>query len=380
MGNSKGTKAGFGSVRKLPSGRFQARYDGPNGRTHNAPITFTSKTDADAWLATMRADIVRDAWLPAPKGKSLTFAEYATGWLDNRTLRPRTISHYRLILDSHLLPIFGPVPLKAITADLVARWHSGMGTRTPTMRAHAYGLLRTILTGAVQDRHIDYNPAHIRGAGNSVRVHKPRPATLDELTALTEAMPERHRLMVVLAAWCALRYGEVTELRRGDIDVRGEVIRVRRAVVQVDGKMTIGLPKSVAGIRDVAIPPHLMPMVRDHLATFISGGWDGLLFPAADGVSNLTPATFHGKKPTQRNPKGYGFYYAREVAGRPDLRFHDLRHTGAVLAASTGATLAELMGRLGHSSPGAAMRYQHAAAGRDRAVAVALSALVAGDK
>jgi Phage integrase family len=71
------------------------------------------------------------------------------------------------------------------------------------------------------------------------------------------------------------------------------------------------------------------------------------------------------------HPRTFGkaFDKARAAAGRPDLHFHDLRHTGAVLAAQTGATLAELMARLGHSTPGAAMRYQHAAADRDRAIA-----------
>jgi integrase len=64
------------------------------------------------------------------------------------------------------------------------------------------------------------------------------------------------------------------------------------------------------------------------------------------------------------------------AAGRPDARWHDLRHTGAVLAAQTGASLAELMGRLGHSTPGAALIYQHAAAGRDAQIAAALSRLV----
>jgi integrase len=73
------------------------------------------------------------------------------------------------------------------------------------------------------------------------------------------------------------------------------------------------------------------------------------------------------------------FYPAREAAARPDLRFHDLRHTGAVLAASTGATLAESMARLGHSTPGAAMRYQHAAQDRDKVIAAALSKLVTGN-
>ncbi len=63
----------------------------------------------------------------------------------------------------------------------------------------------------------------------------------------------------------------------------------------------------------------------------------------------------------------------RRAAGRPDLRFHDLRHTGATMAAASGATLADLMHRLGHSTPQAAMIYQHATADRDAAIAAALS-------
>jgi integrase len=92
-------------------------------------------------------------------------------------------------------------------------------------------------------------------------------------------------------------------------------------------------------------------------------GQDSLLFPAESG-DHLQPSTLYRH-----------YYKARAAAGRPDLRFHDLRHSGAVLAAQSGATLAELMARLGHSSPAAAMRYQHAAAGRDRAIAEALSRL-----
>ena len=105
-----------------------------------------------------------------------------------------------------------------------------------------------------------------------------------------------------------------------------------------------------------------MPAVRDAPAR-VGAGRDGLLFPAAhDPAAHMRPATLYKV-----------FYPAREAAGRPDLRFHDLRHTGAVLAASTGATLAELMARLGHSTPGAAMRYQHAAKGRDAEIAALLS-------
>ena len=114
------------------------------------------------------------------------------------------------------------------------------------------------------------------------------------------------------------------------------------------------------------IPPHLLPLVQAHLTNHVADDREGLLFPAAgDPTKHLAPATFYRV-----------FYKARDHANRPDLRFHDLRHTGAVLAASTGATLAELMARLGHSTAGAAMRYQHAAQDRDKVIATALSALV----
>jgi len=69
---------------------------------------------------------------------------------------------------------------------------------------------------------------------------------------------------------------------------------------------------------------------------------------------------------------------ARAGAGRPDLRFHDLRHTGAVLAAQEGATLAELQARLGHTTPAAAMIYQHAASEPDKLLAERLSRRATG--
>jgi integrase len=139
-------------------------------------------------------------------------------------------------------------------------------------------------------------------------------------------------------------------------------------VVRTEGGKVAKDPKSEAGKRPVAIPPHLMPAVRDHLRDHAAPGRSGLMFPAAQKGDQLAPSSL------------YRVYYpAREKAGRPDLRFHDLRHTGAVLAASTGATLAELMARLGHSTPGAALRYQHAAAGRDRVIANALSELATGN-
>jgi integrase len=370
-------RGAFGTAHKLPSGRYRAMYHGPDGRRHSAPQTFVTERDARGWLSLRQSEIIRKAWLPpdgellgadnSPKAK-LTLADYAEQWLSQRDLKPRTRGHYRKLLDQHILPPLGNIALASITVDDVRGWHTATLTGAPTLRAHAYGLLRAILATAVGDQKIPYSPCTIRGAGSARRAITIRPASIDELTKLVDAMPPRYQCMVLLAAWCAMRYGEITELRRKDIDLDEAVIRIRRGVVNVrdGGGYQVGTPKSLAGVRDVAIPPHLLPAIRNHLVYHTAPGAGSLLFPADHG-GHLHPATL--ERP---------FFKARDAAGRPDLRFHDLRHTGAVLAAQTGATLAELMARLGHSSVGAALRYQHVGRGRDQAIAEALSKM-AGD-
>jgi integrase len=365
----------FGSIRKLPSGRFQASYKAPDGKRHAAPMTFDSRQYADAWLAGIRTDIQRDRWLPPNQdhdpeiaASAPDFGDYAASWLAGRDLSPSTRLLYENTLRKQLLPAFEDVPLTAITPAAVRDWHAKLRTETgPTQRARAYSLLRTILGTAVTNDMIPANPCRIRGAGSVKRARDIRPASLAELEALAAAMPPRYRLMVLLAAWCALRFGELGELRRADIDVKEGVVHVRRGVVRAGGGPVVKGPKSQAGRRDVNIPPHLMPAVRDHLARHTRPGQDALLFPAVHGTGHMNPATLR-----------WAYHPAREAAGRPDLRFHDLRHTGAVLAAATGATLAELMARLGHSTVSAAMRYQHASADRDKVIAAALSDLAAG--
>jgi integrase len=330
-------------------------------------VTFVTKSEARGWLSLQHAEITRKAWAPPQMTPSavVTFGSYAEGWLAQRDLKPRSREHYRKLLDQHLLEAFGPTALTSITPESVRSWHAGTGGRTPTLRAHCYGLLRTILATAVGDGLIAANPCHIKGAGTTKRAITIRPLTLPELAKLTQAMPDRYQAMILLASWCALRFGELTALRRRDVEIdmdagRG-VIHVERGVVRAAGGFVVGPPKSDAGRRRVAIPPHLLEAVQGHLANLVGPDDDDLLFAAHHG-GHLAPSTLNRH-----------FYAARQVAGRPDLRFHDLRHTGAVLAAATGASLAELMGRLGHGTPQAALRYQHVAADRDQAIAERLS-------
>lgn len=381
------SRRSFGRLRKCqPSGRWQASYVGPDDRLYKAPATFGAKVDAEAWLTDRRREIDRELWSPPAtaeqrqaarrtKKAAEKFNTYAERWVKTRTvkgrpLRPRTVAHYNQMLNDHILPTFGKKPVRDITMQQVDHWYAKTLTDRPTMRAHAYSLLRTILeTARTRDRMIEINPCLVRGAGTADRKIKPKPAKLEQLDTITAAMPDHYRLMVPLAAWCALRFGELVELRRADIDLTDSVVKIQRAAVRVDGGWIVGDPKSDAGVRDVAIPPHILPAVKEHLAQHVGKAADSLLFPAKISGGHLQPSTL------QRH-----FYRARTAAKRPDLRWHDLRHSGAVMAAQAGATLAELMARLGHSSPQAAMRYQHAAEGRDRAIAARMSTLATAPK
>jgi integrase len=369
---AKNQRRSFGKIRKLPSGRFQASYVGPDLNRHTAPSTFEARIDAEEWCAARRREIMGDEWQP-PKVRAhrITLDTYATSWLATRTtpkgepIKRRTRSHYRYLLDMHILPTFGTLPLRSITPAMVRAWHAGLAD-TPSVRAHSYALLNAILRTAVTDDEVTKNPCQIRGASKTTRVKEIRPATIDELAAITAAMPDRMRLAIQLSAWCALRFGEVTELRRRDVDVKAGVLHIRRGVVRDNGEVIVDRPKSAAGVRDIAIPPHVLPMVRQHLLDHAQIGQDGLLFyaPTTGGQLPHSSLEWHWRR-------------ARRDAGRDDLTLHGLRHTGATMAAQAGATIKELMARLGHATPDMAMRYQHETAERDRALAERLSRMAA---
>lgn len=356
-------KRGFGRLRALPSGRYQAAYIGPDGNLHKAPHTFPEEFQAEGWLADERRKIDLGTWGAVESSDGITLRAYADRWIGQRQLRPRTEQHYRSMLNRLILPELGDVKLVKLTPAKVREWHAALGSKHPTRNAHAYSLLHAICATAVQDEVLDANPCRIRAAMQTKRrrdVEVLTPALVDKLAA---KMPAELRASVILAAWCGLRWGETSELRRKDILDDCSVLRIRRAVTYRSGKFYVGEPKTAAGVRDVAVPPHIRPVIKAHLKNHVGKDGDALLFPDDDGT--------HLRADVYRTP----WEKAREAIGKPTLRVHDLRHVGAVLAAQSGATTAELMHRLGHTTPVMALRYQHVAEGRDAEIAERLSKL-----
>jgi integrase len=367
MVGTKGRR-GWGWIRQLPSKKFQASYVGPDMVRHKAHRTYTSRMDAEHWLADERRKIERDEWVPPAqrvaenKAKAVTIAEYAKIWVQHRNLKPRTRSAYGDIIRLHFGRV-GKVPLRNLTSEAVRAWYGSLGTEHPRRNSHAYGLLHAVLTTAVTDGLIAANPCNIPRVMNPPRKRDPIILSVPEVAALAEAIePERLKALVLLSAWCGVRWGEVSELRRKDVGKNCEILYVSRAVTRRDGIYRVDTPKSGKG-RAVVIPPHIRGDVKNHLAHHVTKDPEALLFPAASG-GHMNDRVFSREY----------FAHALKAIGREGVRVHDMRHFAGTMTARVG-NVVESMQRLGHSTAKASLIYQSVVSGRDVEIAEALSRL-----
>jgi integrase len=323
----------------------------------------------------------------------------------------------------HINPYLGGVPLSRLSTPMIRDWraqllHSGVSV---SMAAKAYRLLRSILATAVEeDKILARNPCRVRGAGMERAPERPvlTVAQVFELAELVGRRPignirrlphgfyrlryqwhgtmhtaadihpsrqiaeatlwamgrdgradcdhdRRYRALVLLATFASLRWGEATALRRCDLDLAASIVRVHAAYAERStGELVLGPPKSRAARRIVGIPSSIIPALREHLALFVGPEADALLFPGAKG-GPLRRSNFN---------KMSAWPHAVRAIGAKGLHFHDLRHTGNHFAAASGASLKDLMIRMGHDSERAAIIYQHEARGADLAITSAIDA------
>lgn len=355
-----------GTFRRLPSGRWQVRYTGPDGMRRTMDRTFRTKADAEAEFSLVLGQMLSGRWIN-PDLALVTVAVYAKRWIAERAgLSQRTRELYSTLLRRHVAPYLGGVQLRRLTAEHVRNWRqnridAGVG---PSTVAKSYRLLRAVCATAVDDELLHRNPCRIRGAGAEHATERPV-LTLTEVMLLADCIDPRLRLMVLLAVFGSLRWGELLGLTREDIDLNAMTVQVRRAVAEVGGQLVIKMPKTVAGRRVVALPVVMRDEITRHLDEFAEPGPSGRVIVGEKGA---TPRRAHFVKKWSA---------AKEAAGvAPSVHFHDLRHTGNHFAASSGASTRELMSRMGHASMRAAIIYQHATAHRDRAIANAMDRLV----
>jgi integrase len=312
MGSRRATaKRVFGEISRLPSGRFRARDTGPDANRHSAPLTYVAGIDAEGWLVEQERLISRGEWRPPARQvreAPLVLGEYAAVVVGCRRLRPATAALYAKLLRLTILPTWANRLLGDISSAEISAWYAGMRT-TPTQQANAYGLLESIFKDAVEEGLVEANPCRVKAGGQKQRAREIDVLTVDQLNRYLAAVPEARRVPLLLAGWCGLRSDEVRGLRVRDLDLDAGVVHVRQAVVRLKGQLLIGPPKTNAGIRSVAIPPHLLPAWRAWAAQQPTRGRDALQFPAGDGHSPLNDSVLraaHDKgKGSHRHASAY---------------------------------------------------------------------------
>jgi integrase len=362
-----GTKSRqFGTVRKLPSGRYQARYRGPDGQLRSAPHTFIRKTDATRWLTFKETEIRRGDWID-PLAARTPFADFAEAWVEERpNLRPKTRELYRYLLRAHILPAFRSYTVSAIAEADVRRWRRGLVSAevSEVTAAKAYRLLKAILNTALDDGLIRRNPCRVKGASQEASPERPV-LTIAQVYQLASAVDQRYRMLILLAAFGSLRWGEVTALRRSDIDVESGAVQVERQLVEArGGGFAFTAPKSAAGKRVVYVPATIAGELRSHLDEFTGKAADALVFTSTRG----RPIRHSHFRQRVWRP-------ATDALGMTGVHVHDLRHMGNILSAAAGASLRELMDRMGHASTRAALIYLHGSDERQRKIASNLDEL-----
>lgn len=359
----KQTRTAFGSLTRLDSGNWRVRCTGPDGKRRSA--TFPTKSDARAWLATQQADAVRKTWR-APEAGRRTVGAYAEDYLARDDLRESTRGLYASLWKHHLAEHWGRITVGNVTPAKVRAWHTHAARTTgPTALAQSYRLLRSILGVAVADEVIPANPCRLRNASTPKTARPSRSLTAVEVQAIADYLAKdkrtrRYAALVLILAFSGLRFGEATALRRSDVLDNCAHLLVVRSVRYMNGRWVIGDPKTDAGRRTVALPASVAAVLAEHLEQYVPDSPDALVFSTASGGY------------LARSNWGQTFRRAARACGLPAVRPHELRHTGATWAAQTGASTAELMRRMGHASPAAAMRYQHAVDHRDDEIARAL--------
>lgn len=193
--------------------------------------------------------------------------------------------------------------------------------------------------------------------------------TARQVFDLAAAIDPRYQAFILLAVFGSLRWGELAALRRSDVDLSTQTVRVTRQLAELrGGGFGFTPPKSDAGKRLVVIPAAIMPVVRQHIGRLDDADGDRLIFTSQSDTP-LRHSHFWQRV----------WHPALRSAGLPLIHFHDLRHTGNMLAAGTGARLRELMDRMGHSTTRAALTYLHPSDDRQRVIAEALSKISASE-
>lgn len=391
-------RSAFGSISKIKrKGRrtiLRARYTLPEPLHEKYPHTPKRVSKdfpagdyfaARQWLDSEYKQMKDGTWQPAGmrraarERENMTVSQYWQPWLQNRTikgrpLKPPTVYAIKRTMRLNILPTLGNMRLKDITQSTLDQLETQLNKRGPTIAFNTLKIVHAMLRTAThpgpngEPPILDKYPLY-KSLPDPPAAHKPIPATASEVKTIYQNMPEKYRIAIYLTVFCGgLRIGEVCALQRGDIDLQRGALTVNRTRNPARAASLIGTPKTVKSRRTVPIPQNILPLVKQYLNEHVENRPDAWLFPGHDDPT-VSIST---------NTMRRMFNHAKQAAGRPDMHFHDLRHTGLTWLAAQGATVRELMDEAGHATPMIAMHYQHSIESRKNALADKLGSVIEG--
>lgn len=322
-----------GSVRQLKSGRWQIRY-WVDGERKNGEKTFTTQKEAEKALRTIQVDLDRGDYFDESRGE-MTFAEFAREYIEKMSAgkQPGTVANWRSQLNTTLLPTFGPMKMRNIRVRHVDAWWQA---HPPTQnRRNSYFTLRKMMRYGVRWEVIRQNPCDIEGAGKDES--KPRPTySVEDFKLILKHAPEDYHVALWVAYSGSLRIGEVAGLNRGDFDAQTGVLHVERQFSERGG---MHLDRTKSGqIKDVPLYGEGLRLLREHVR-------QNLAFPTAPIFT-----TSRGRRMSARHLR-LVWNAARELAGYPDFRVHDARHTSLTAWSQLpGVTVKDVQKRAGHEA------------------------------
>jgi len=334
------------SVRKLPSGKYQATVRLPGGKrtTRTDPL----KRVVVDWARDEETRIARGEWRDQRSGR-VFYDEWRDKWLAARVVEPETSRRDRWVIPMHLDPQWAGWRLHAVTRLEVQGWVKRMQAADvgPHAIRHAYNLFATMMNAAVDEGVLPATPCR-RIDLPATPPKLPEWFTHEQVAAIAERLPARHAAAVWLMAWCGLRWGEMAGLRIGNI----AFLRRRLSVVGVNtqnGRWK-EYPKSSKSRREISVPPHVLEMLAPLVADR----------PAED----LIFRTERGERPwSGANWRVVWNRAIDEARGDgidvPRYTPHALRHTAASTLVQNGVPLYDVQALLGHESPQITARYSH---------------------